>query len=317
MSTARNGGGSANYIDAIARREYVVIWFASLAYSTTQNYSPLLAIVFRESGHDLPSIGLLLSLFAIPALTGTLLSSAFAARFGVLPTVRLAIILTALGIGSLAFTRDQFWAALLSRLVQGAGVGLFLPVMMLYVQSRLTRVSFLYLVTIFTVTLPVASAIAPPLGEWTLRHFGATAMFVESMAPAALALAMTFLLRPFGIAAPASGLNLAGGFRRRYILPLVSIAIAGGLYGYVLSYLPADLQQRGIPLAAYFMPSTAGLILVRFAGIKRLQHVTPPWLVAGGMLLQAFGYAFVAGANGAAMAAVGGSLLGAGNSLGH
>ncbi len=312
---SNHSAADASYIDPMARREYVFAWLIGLGYSTTQNFSPVLAIVFQQSGFELPAIGLLLSLFAIPTLTATLLSSAAAARFGVLPAARLSIVLTAIGMGSLAFTRNDFATALASRLFQGVGVGLFLPVMMLYVQSRLTRVNFIHLVTIFTVTLPLASAIAPPLGEWTLRHFGATTMFVVAVAPAILALGLSFLLRPSAAAAPASGLNLAGGFRRRFVLPLVSILVGGALYGYVLSYLPADLQARGVPLAVYFLPSTAALLLTRFLGMKRLQHFGPRILVAGGMLLQALGYVIIAPTNNWLVAALAGALLGAGNSF--
>ncbi len=306
---------SAGFIDAIARREFILCWIIGLTCSTTQNYSALLAIVFRQSGHDLPNVGLLLSLFAIPALVGTLLSATIAGRFGILPTVRAAIALTAIGLGSLAITRGDFASALASRLVQGVGVGLFLPVTMLYVQSRLTRERFLYLVTIFTATIPLASAIAPPLGEWALANFGPTALLVESMFPAAIALLLTFFMRPGPKSEKAGGLDLAGGFKRRFLLPCVAVMMGGALYGYVVSYLPADLQSRGIPLAAFFLPSTSALLIGRFGAMRRLQHLSPPVLIAGGMAMSAVGYAFITVAPNSFVAAIAGFLLGGGNSV--
>ena len=180
----------------MARREFLIACLAGLLYSVTQNYSALLAVVFAASGHALPAIGLLLSLFAVPALVGTLASSAIVARIGVLPAVRCAALCTAAGIGSLAVTRSDFSLALASRLVQGFGVGLLLPALMTYVQSRLDRARFVYLVTAFSAVIPLAAAIAPPLGEWTFERYGARALFVEAAIPALLCCALTFLLRP-------------------------------------------------------------------------------------------------------------------------
>ena len=303
------------FIDVVARREFLLAWVIGLAYSTTQNYSALLAIVFEQSGHELASIGLLLSLFAIPTLSATLLSASCAARFGILPMARIAISLTAFGLASLALTRFDFFSALMSRLVQGAGVGFFLPVMMLYVQSRLTRARFVYLVTIFTATIPLASAIAPPLGEWTLAHWGANALFVQSLLPAVLALILTFFLRAPAQLPVTSGLDLAGGFKHAYLLPFLAVMIGGALYGYLVSYLPSHLQLRNIALAAFFMPSTLALLLGRFVAMRFLQHMRPPHVVALGMALSAFGYGVLALGEAWPAALIAGFMLGGGNSV--
>ena len=303
------------FVDAKAKTEFILAWFIGLAYSTTQNYSALLAIVFEQSGHELAAIGLLLSLFAIPTLSATLLSATCAGRFGILPMARLAIGLTALGLGSLALTRFDFAGALVSRLVQGAGVGLFLPMMMLYVQSRLTRARFVYLVTIFTATIPLASAIAPPLGEWTLAHWGATALFVESMVPAILALGLTFFLRAPAQMPIKQGLNLQGGLRRAFLLPFLAVMIGGALYGYLVSYLPNHLQARHIVVGAFFVPSTLALLLGRFIGMRFLQHMAPPHVIGIGMGLSALGYIGLALGETWPLIGLAGFLLGAGNSV--
>src|SRR5690606_35127392 len=139
---------------------------AAFLFSVTHNYSALLAIVFERSGHSLPGIGLLLSLFAPPAIAAAFFSSAIVARLGALSSARWAVILTVAGLCSLAFTRDNFALAVVSRVVQAFGVGLFLPAAIVYVQSRITRVRFVYLVTVFSAGVPLAAAVAPPLGEW-------------------------------------------------------------------------------------------------------------------------------------------------------
>ena len=315
MLPAHQDNLDTGFIDAIAKREFILAWIIGLAYSTTQNYSALLAIVFEQSGHELAVIGLLLSLFAISTLSATLLSALCAGRFGILPMARVAICLTALGLGSLALTRFDFVGALISRLVQGAGVGFFLPMMMLYVQSRLTRARFVYLVTIFTATIPLASAIAPPLGEWTLAHWGASALFVQSMLPAVLALVLTFFLRAPAPLPSKPGLDLSGGLQRAFLMPFLAVMMGGALYGYLVSYLPNHLQARGIGLAAFFMPSTLALLLGRFIGMRFLQHMQPPHVVALGMALSALGYGVLALGESWPAALIAGFMLGGGNSV--
>jgi predicted MFS family arabinose efflux permease len=315
-SSARNEAARrAGYIDALARREFFVVCAAGLLYSVTQNYSALLAVVFAASGHPLPTIGLLLSLFAFPALVGTLGSSAIAARIGVLPAVRLAALCTALGIGSLAITRSDFSLAVLSRLVQGLGVGLLLPVLMTYVQSRLNRARFIYLVTAFSAVIPLAAAIAPPLGEWTFEHYGATALFIEAAIPALLCSLLTLPLRPMARPQAARGLGLSAALRRRFILPVAAVVTGGALYGFTLSYLAPDLLSRGIPLAAFFVPSTVALLMSRFVAMRSLQALRPASLVAMGLVLSAIGLGLAVIATGIALAMLAGLALGAGNSV--
>jgi MFS family permease len=305
----------AGFRDARARREYVIACIAGLLYSVTQNYSALLAIVFAASGHSLPDIGLLLSLFAFPALAGALGSSAIAARIGVLPAVRLAAFLAALGIGSLALTRSDFWLALASRLVQGFGVGLLLPALMTYVQSRLNQARFVYLVTAFSAMIPLASAISPPLGELTLTHFGPTALFVEAALPALLCCVLTLRLRPMARPRRERGLGLLKALHRRFVLPVAAVVTGGALYGFTLSYLAPALLARGIPLAAFFIPSTVALLASRFVAMRRLQVLRPAFLVAIGLFLSAIGLGLAVIATGISVAALSGLALGAGNSV--
>jgi hypothetical protein len=304
----------AGFIDAVARREFLIACLAGLLYSVTQNYSALLAVVFAASGHALPAIGLLLSLFAVPVLVGTLASSAIVARIGALPAVRCAALFAAAGIGSLAVTRSDFSLALASRLVQGFGVGLLFPALMTYVQSRLNRARFVYLVTAFSAVIPLASAIAPPLGEWTFERYGALALFIEAAVPATLCCALTFLLRPLACQRH-SGLGLSAGLRRRFLLPLTAVVTGGALYGFTMSYLAPALLARGIGLAAFFVPSTVALLASRFVAMRRLQVLRPGSLVAGGLLVSAIGLGFAAIATAAPVAALAGLALGAGNSV--
>ena len=313
--TERAPSAHPGFIDARARREFLAICIAGLFFSITQNYSTLLAIVFQQSGHSLPQTGVLLSVFAIPTVLTALFSGAIVARLGVMGTMRISMILTILGLGSLAFTRDSFALAMLSRIVQGLGVGMLLPSSMTYIQSRLTRERFVYLVAVYSTVIPLATAIAPPIGEWTLAHYGPTVMFLTGAAWCVAGLGLTFGPRPLPTSGKGGVLGLDGAFRRRLILPVVAIVTGGGLYGFVVSYLAPDMQHRGIALAAFFIPSTVALVISRMGAMRRLQVVPPRYLVASGLVLCAIGLGCAAYATAAPMAMVAGFLLGAGNSV--
>ena len=287
--TERAPSAHPGFIDARARREFLAICIAGLFFSITQNYSTLLAIVFQQSGHSLPQTGVLLSVFAIPTVLTALFSGAIVARLGVMGTMRISMILTILGLGSLAFTRDSFALAMLSRIVQGLGVGMLLPSSMTYIQSRLTRERFVYLVAVYSTVIPLATAIAPPIGEWTLAHYGPTVMFLTGAAWCVAGLGLTFGPRPLPTSGKGGVLGLDGAFRRRLILPVVAIVTGGGLYGFVVSYLAPDMQHRGIALAAFFIPSTVALVISRMGAMRRLQVVPPRYLVASGLVLCAIG----------------------------
>lgn len=306
---------AAGFIDARARYEFFAMCAAGFLFSVTHNYSALFAIVFERAGHSLAEIGLLLSLFAIPAIAAALLSSAAVARFGALRTARWSILLTLVGVGSLAFTRDHFVPALLSRIVQAAGVGMFLPAGMVYIQSRITRANFVYFVTVFSAGIPLAAAVAPPLGAWTLERFGATALFLEAAAPAALGIALTYGLRVLPSAGAASGLALSGAFRNAFILPYAAVLMGGALYGFSVSYLAADLHGRAIALAAFFVPSSIAMVAVRFVGMRWMAKLRPPLLVAASLLIYGLAFVLIAVAREPIVMAAGGVAFGLGNSI--
>ncbi len=315
LTASPTAAAPPGFIDARARREFLAICIAGLFFSITQNYSTLLAIVFQDSGHSLPQTGLLLSVFAIPTVLTALFSGAIVARLGVMGAIRMSMILTILGLGSLAFTRESFTLAMVSRIVQGLGVGLLLPSAMTYIQSRLTKERFVYLVSVFSTVIPLATAVAPPIGEWTLERFGPTVMFLSGVAWCVVGLGLTFGPRPLPSAGRAGALGLQGAFRRRVVMPVIAIITGGGLYGFVVSYLAPDMQHRGIALAFFFIPSTIALVLSRMGAMRRLQVVPPRYLVASGLVVCAIGLGCAAYANAAPMAMVAGFLLGAGNSV--
>jgi MFS family permease len=305
----------AGFIDRRARIEFAAMCFAAFLFSVTHNYSALLAIVFENNGHSLQSTGLLLSLFAIPCIAGALLSSAACARLGVLNTARIAFLCTAIGMGAFAFTRDDFWLALASRVIQGFGVGAAMPAGMVYIQSRITPKRFVYFITVYSAVIPLAAAFSPPIGEWTMKHFGETALFIEAAIPGLLAVACTFGLRDAPRPRNTGGLNLGNAFQSRLLLPYIIVFVGGGLYGFSVNYLAADLHQRAIALAAFFVPSSIALIAIRFVGMRALAQYSPRRLLVASLLTYALGYLLIVLANGPVMMAFGGVFFGFGNSI--
>ncbi len=309
------GALEAGFIDARARREFFAMCGAGFLFSVTHNYSALLAIVFERSGHDLPATGLLLSLFAPPAIAAAFFSSAIVSRLGPLAAARWAIFFTVAGLCSLALTRENFTLALISRVVQAIGVGLFLPAAMVYVQSRITRARFVYLVTVFSAGIPLAAAIAPPLGEWTLRHFGEAAMFLQAAIPGLIGIALTFGLRAAPSTGKAAGLALTGAFRGSFILPYIAVATGGALYGFSVSYLAVDLQARAITLAAFFVPSSVGMVAVRFIAMRWLSAMRPPRLVIASLAVYALSFVLIAIARDPLVMGLAGVAFGVGNAI--
>lgn len=303
------------FIDARARTEFLRICLATLCFSITQNYSALLAVVFAQAGRSLPEIGVLISLFALPTVMATFTSGAICSRLGVLPSVRAALTLTLVGLGSLAFTKDWFAAALASRLIQGCGVGLLLPSALVYVQSRLTHTRFIYLVTAFSAMIPLAAAIAPPLGEWTLGRFGPTVLFLSSTIWCFAGLILTLGLRRAQPPAREHGLGVGRVLKARYAAPILAVLIGGIIYGYVISFMSEDLTERGVHLAWFFVPATAAMLASRFLAMRRLHTVHPRRLVSAGLFASAIGLAASAVVSAPAAIAAAGVGFGAGNSL--
>jgi MFS family permease len=317
--TSRIGADAAaetsGFIDARGRREFFCMCGAAFLFSVTHNYSALLAIVFERSGHPLASTGLLLSVFAPPAIAAAFFSSALIARLGALSAARWSIALTVIGLCSLALTRESFALSVVSRVVQAVGVGLFLPAGMVYIQTRITRTQFVYLVTVFSAGIPLAAAVAPPLGEWTLKQFGETAMFAQAALPGLLGLALTLGLRPVGAAGRGAGLALTGAFRPSFVLPYIAVMTGGALYGFSVSYLAVDLQARAIALAAFFVPSSVGMVVVRFVAMRWLSAVRPPRLVMASLAIYALSFVLIALARDPIVMGLGGVAFGVGNAI--
>lgn len=303
------------FVDARAKPEFIRFGMAVFLVSFLYSHAALLAVVFAHEGHDLHAIGLLLSLFAFPVLLMSFLIGAIAGRVGVVVTTRLAICLLAIGFASLYFTVDNFYAALASRMVQGLGQGLFLGSIMSYAQSRLSPRQFVYLLGIFSSMAPMAQAFAPPFGALVLGSLGPRPMFIIATIPALVGLALTFTVRSLPPATNTEGLDFGKALRRDRIAPLGAAFVNGTMFGFVMSYLSTVLEAKALPLAAFFIASTAAMFASRVLAMRRMEAVDRHLLVGAGFVLQAASFAGIALAAGSWLVVLAGMLFGMGYSV--
>jgi MFS family permease len=306
----------SGFIDARARGEYTRLGTGCFLVAVTNAHSALLAIIFARSGYDLHDIGLLLSIFAIPVVLSALVSGAIADRLGALQTVRLAMVLLTIGFVSFDVTRASFAAAVVSRVIQGIGQGLFLGSALTYTQGRLSPVRFVYLLGIFSSLMVVSQALGPPLGAYVLGEFGEHAMFLLAAVPGLAGLALTFGLRPLARPPQSPGLHLFSVWRQHFPEPILAVFVSGCMSGFTIAYLAAALQARTIPIASFFVASTASLFASRFFALPHVEEVDRRALVASGLALMSLGFVAIALAHAVWWPViVGGILFGTGYSL--
>jgi MFS family permease len=306
----------SGFIDARARGEYIRLGAGCFLVAVTNAHSALLAIIFARSGYDLHDIGLLLSIFAIPVVLSALVSGAIADGLGALQTVRLAMVLLTIGFVSFDVTRASFAAAVVSRVIQGIGQGLFLGSALTYTQGRLSPVRFVYLLGIFSSLMVVSQALGPPLGAYVLGEFGEHAMFLLAAVPGLAGLALTFGLRPLARPPQSPGLHLFSVWRQHFPEPILAVFVSGCMSGFTIAYLAAALQARTIPIASFFVASTASLFASRFFALPHVEEVYRRVLVASGLALMSLGFVAIALARAVWWPViVGGILFGTGYSL--
>jgi MFS family permease len=306
----------SGFIDERARSEYIRLGAGCFLVAVTNAHSALLAIVFARSGYELHDIGLLLSIFALPVVLSALVSGAIADRLGALQTVRLAMVLLTIGFLSFEVTRTSFPAAMVSRVIQGVGQGLFLGSALTYAQGRLSPVRFVYLLGIFSSLMVVSQALGPPLGAYVLGAFGERAMFAVAAVPAVAGLALTIGLRPLPKPPQCPGLHLFSVWRPHFPEPILAVFVSGAMSGFTLAYLAAALEARTIPIASFFVASTASLFASRFFALRHVEEVDRRILIASGLALMSLGFVAVALAHAVWWpVVVGGILFGTGYSL--
>ncbi len=304
--------------DSRAEVEFWVLAAATFLCFTTVSQTALLARVMESDGMPLRQIGIVLSAYGAAVVVFMLAAAPIAARLGNIGTLRIGVALLVLAHLSYELTITSFPAAVLSRLVQGGGYGLFMPTAMTFAKSKLGKERFVYLFGIYASMVPLPNAVGPPLAEAYLAAFGERFFFIVGAVPGLLAAMLILALRADRSAAERGQLPLLRtvmlpGLRQ----PLVAIMTVGAIYGLIPSYMALFLARKSIPIGFFFTSFTVVLFAARFTLVGYLETWPRQRVVALGLLAMAASYLIIAYAGTAPPVLVAGIAFGLGYSVAY
>lgn len=299
----------------------VEFWLLSLATFlcfTTVSQTALLARVMERHGLPLGQIGVVLSAYGGAVIVFMLAAAPIAARLGNLSTLRLGIVLLVAGHLSYQLTIGDYPAAVLSRTVQGAGYGMFMPTAMTFAKGKLSKERFVYLFGIYASMVPLPNAVGPPLAEAYLETFGEHLFFVVGAGPGIAAALLTLGLTDDRTGTERGSLPLLQtallpGLR----LPLLAILVAGAIYGLIPSYMASLLKEKAVPIGFFFTSFTVVLFAARFTLVRYLENRPRRRVVALGLGAMAMSYLVVAYAAGIVPVTLAGMVFGLGYSVAY
>ena len=243
------------------RLEFWLLCLATFLCFATLSQTALLSVILVKRGIALPTTGFILSSYGITVILVSLFSGKVVNRIGALSTLRLGMILLLAAHLSYHFTIHSIPAAIVSRLLQGAGFGLFMAPAMVYANTRLPKNRLVHLIGILASMIQLPQAVGPPLGKVWLDHFGSDHFFLVGAAPALLAILLTWRMgkdRPSSRAGEKLAL-LATARHPSLHLPFAAILVSGTLLGLISSYMAPLLMSKGVAIALFFtvFPITA------------------------------------------------------------
>jgi MFS family permease len=305
--------------DKRAARDFCILAAATFLCFTTLSQSALLAVVMRAHAVPLHRIGIVLSAYGASVLVFTLIAGPVATKLGNLMTLRLGMALLLASFASYEFSLELFPTAMLSRFVQGAGYGLFMPSAMAYARSKLSEGRLLYFFGIFSAMVPLPNAIGPPLAEAYLNSFGDRWLFFVGAIPAGVGVLLSTTLvdgaRQSSHNAACSLLRTAGLPSLRP--PLIAILVVGALYGLILSYLAPILADKKVPVGFFYTSFTIVLLVIRLWFMRHLENWGRSTLLVMGIISMSVAYLVVAISDSPGPITVAGLLFGLGYSVAY
>ncbi|HRE16884.1 MAG TPA: MFS transporter [Rhodocyclaceae bacterium] len=275
--------------------EFWLLCLATFLCFTTLSQTALLSVVLADYGVPIQSIGLILSSYGVSVIAFSLASGPLANRLGMLGTLRLGMMLLIMAHLSYHFSIDSIIGAALSRLLQGAGFGLFLAAAMAFATSKLTSSRIVHLLGIYASMVQLPNALGPPIAQWYLKNYGHQHFFLVGAAPALLALILTLRMTDSEARTDArSRTSLLQAIRHPGLRrPLAAIFIVGTMLGLVSSYMAPILISKQIALACFFTVFPVTAFLSRFFLLAWIQawprHKTLGW----GFAMMAMAYALI------------------------
>lgn len=285
------------------RRSAQEFWWLCLATFlcfATKSQTALLSVIFERGGMPMRDIGTILSATGVTIILFTLAAGPLATRFGSLAVLRCGILAMLIAHLSYQLTFTSLPAAIVSRLLEGAGFGLFVPSAATLAKSHLSDERFVSLFGLFSGMVILPNAIGPLFAEVYLNAYGEGWFFVVGAVPAVAGMALTSVLANDRVDVDSNGkLSIVRASSLPNLrIPLITIFFVGMIFGFVPSFMAPLLIQQGIGVAYFFTSYTITMFLVRFFFLRFVETVPRLLLVAVSigcmatayLLVGAFGY---------------------------
>ncbi len=306
--------------DRKALVQFSLLSLATFSAFFTLSLSAVLAIVMKSHGLPWHEIGIVLSVSPAVTILFTLMGGGLAGRLGNLRSLQLGIGMLLVSNLSFHFTLTYAPAATLSRVIQGAAVGIFMAPAMAFARSKLTEDRLVYFFGIYSSMISLPYAFGPPAAEAYLNSFGSDWFFIVGAIPAAFGLLLSFALRGDhsynrSSAASLSLLETAvlPGLRR----PLIAVLVVGALYGLVTSYMAPILEEKKVPIGYFFTTFTVVVFTCRFVLIGFLKGLSHLYVLIFAVVAMATAYATLGATESAVAVTTAGVLFGMGFALAY
>lgn len=270
------------------RQDYRTMIAINLLWaSATAGPMSILSLILRSKGVDIHSIGFIMASNVVGSFIGTLVSGWASVRYGPLRVVITAILCTSIALLSFEWTTAYPIPAILSRLLQGFGFGLFLAAGISYVQSKTSEANQRYAMGMFS-----AMAIAPYFfaqfeAEWYLNRYGPGGIFAIGAAPFVLALlgALYLLPREQAVKGKPKGGSYIAVLKTPHVYPpFICMMVNGMMFAFGASFMPIMLADSAILIGCYFAPYAITTLAMRFFLVQRLEKLSHPSILAIGMI---------------------------------
>jgi predicted MFS family arabinose efflux permease len=219
----------------------------------------LLPTIANDLGVDLPSAGLLVSLYALGVAIGAPLLTALTGKVPRKLLLLSLMVLFTLG-NLLAWKAPGYDSLIIARIVTGLAHGVFFSIGSTIATSLVSKEKAASAIAIMFTGLTVALVTGVPLGTFIGQHFGWRETFLAVSALGVIAFIGSLIFVPKNIhhSAPASILQQLQVLKQpRLLLVYAMTAVGYGGSFIAFTYLAPILQE-----VSGFAPSTVGLVLL-------------------------------------------------------
>lgn len=294
------------FVDRSAGRSFLLACLATLLAGLSVAQLSAFAHLAGELGHGPGAVGLLIAIYGVAVIGANLAGGHVMGRIGPSRAARLAIAIMAAGFLAAHWTRDEPSALAVTRLVQGAGYGLFVPAATAYIRPLLGPRTPTYLMGIFTAMLLAPQAIGPAVAAELVLRFGdfflvgslplllAVLCWPNAGRPASMSPSVPAAARKSdsgGVVVRGLWATLVSAELRPVIATALGLGCGIGLGGH---YAAAALLDRGEGVSQFFVPMTVSIFVTRFILAPRLEGLARQQLMMATALTMSLAHASLA-----------------------